>query len=149
MDDFSIKPGVPNMFGAVGGEANAIQPDKRMLSSMTPTIMMKEGRPYMVVGTPGGTTIPTSVYQSIVDVVDFKLNANIAVNSPKFHHQWLPEIVAYEKGFPETTISELEKKGYKAERWNQIGRTEMILIDDDGSIHAVADGRGDDSVAVE
>jgi len=149
MDDFSIKPGVPNMFGAVGGEANAIQPDKRMLSSMTPTIMMKEGRPYMVVGTPGGTTIPTSVYQSIVDVVDFKLNANIAVNSPKFHHQWLPEIVAYEKGFPETTISALEKKGYKAERWNQIGRTEMILIDDDGSIHAVADGRGDDSVAVE
>jgi gamma-glutamyltranspeptidase/glutathione hydrolase len=149
MDDFSIKPGVPNMFGAVGGEANSIQPNKRMLSSMTPTIVLKNGRPYMVVGTPGGTTIPTSVYQSIVDVVDFKLNANISVNSPKFHHQWLPESVAFEKNFPETTIKDLEKLGYKAENWNQIGRTEMILIDDNGNIHAVADGRGDDSVGVE
>ena len=149
MDDFSIKPGVPNMFGAVGGEANSIQPNKRMLSSMTPTIVLKNGKPYMVVGTPGGTTIPTSVYQSIVDVIDFKLNANISVNSPKFHHQWLPEAVAFEKNFPETTISEIEKLGYKAERWNQIGRTEMILIDETGNIHAVADGRGDDSVAVE
>lgn len=149
MDDFSIKPGVPNMYGAVGGEANSIQPKKRMLSSMTPTIVLKNGKPYMVVGTPGGTTIPTSVYQSIVDVVDFKLNANISVNAPKFHHQWLPETVAFEKNFPETTIQELEKLGYKAEKWNQIGRTEMILIDDNGNIHAVADGRGDDSVAVE
>jgi gamma-glutamyltranspeptidase/glutathione hydrolase len=149
MDDFSIKPGVPNMFGAVGGEANAIQPNKRMLSSMTPTIVLKNGKPYMIVGTPGGTTIPTSVYQSIVDVVDFKLNTNISVNSPKFHHQWLPESVAFEKNFPETTIKDLEKLGYKTEKWNQIGRTEMILIDENGNIHAVADGRGDDSVAVE
>lgn len=149
MDDFSIKPGVPNMFGAVGGEANAIQPNKRMLSSMTPTIVLKNGKPYMIVGTPGGTTIPTSVYQSIVNVVDFKLNANICVNSPKFHHQWLPESVAFEKNFPETTIKDLENLGYKAERWGQLGRTEMILIDDNGNIHAVADGRGDDSVSVE
>lgn len=149
MDDFSVKPGVPNMFGAVGGEANSIRPNKRMLSSMTPTIVLKNGKPYMVVGTPGGTTIPTSVYQSVVDVIDFKLNANTAVNAPKFHHQWLPETVAFEKNFPENTIAELEKLGYKAERWNQIGRTEMILMDESGSIHAVADGRGDDSVAVE
>jgi gamma-glutamyltranspeptidase/glutathione hydrolase len=149
MDDFSVKPGVPNMFGAVGGEANSIQPNKRMLSSMTPTIVLKDQKPYMIVGTPGGTTIPTSVYQSIVDVIDFKLNANISVNAPKFHHQWLPETVAFEKNFPETTIKELEKLGYKAEKWGQIGRTEMILIDDNGNIHAVADGRGDDSVAVE
>jgi gamma-glutamyltranspeptidase/glutathione hydrolase len=149
MDDFSVKPGVPNMFGAVGGEANSIQPNKRMLSSMTPTIVLKNGKPYMIVGTPGGTTIPTSVYQSIVDVVDFKLNANISVNSPKFHHQWLPEMVAFEKNFPETTIKDLEKLGYKGEKWGQLGRTEMILIDDNGNIHAVADGRGDDSVAVE
>lgn len=149
MDDFSIKPGVPNMFGAVGGEANSIQPNKRMLSSMTPTIILKNGKPYMVVGTPGGTTIPTSVYQSIVNVVDFKFNANMSVNAPKFHHQWLPETVAFEKNFPETTINELEKLGYKTEKWGQIGRTEMIMIDDEGSIHAVADGRGDDSVAVE
>ncbi|WP_332453043.1 gamma-glutamyltransferase [Chryseobacterium aquaticum] len=149
MDDFSVKPGVPNMFGAVGGEANAIQPNKRMLSSMTPTIVLKNGKPYMIVGTPGGTTIPTSVYQSIVNVIDFKLNANISVNAPKFHHQWLPETVAFEKNFPETTIKDMEKLGYKAERWGQIGRTEIILIDDNGNIHAVADGRGDDSVAVE
>ncbi|OCK50635.1 gamma-glutamyltransferase [Chryseobacterium sp. CBo1] len=149
MDDFSIKPGVPNMFGAVGGEANSIQPNKRMLSSMTPTIVLKNNKPYMVVGTPGGTTIPTSVYQSIVNVIDFKLNANTAVNSPKFHHQWLPETVAFEKNFPETTINELEKLSYKSEKRNQIGRTEMILIDENGNIHAVADGRGDDSVAVE
>lgn len=137
------------MFGAVGGEANSIQPNKRMLSSMTPTIVLKNGKPYMVVGTPGGTTIPTSVYQSVVDVIDFRLNANISVNAPKFHHQWLPETVAFEKNFPESTIMELEKLGYKTERWNQIGRTEMILIDENGNIHAVADGRGDDSVAVE
>lgn len=149
MDDFSVKPGVPNMFGAVGGEANSIQPNKRMLSSMTPTIVIKDQKPYMIVGTPGGTTIPTSVYQSIVNVIDFKLNANISVNAPKFHHQWLPETVAFEKNFPETTIKDLEKLGYKTEKWGQIGRTEMILIDDNGNIHAVADGRGDDSVAIE
>jgi gamma-glutamyltranspeptidase/glutathione hydrolase len=149
MDDFSVKPGVPNMFGAVGGEANAIQPNKRMLSSMTPTILLKDGKPYVVVGTPGGTTIPTSVYQSIVNVVDFKQNANVSVNAPKFHHQWLPETVAFEKNFPETTIKDLENLGYKAERWEHIGKTEMITIDSNGTIHAVADGRGDDSVAVE
>lgn len=149
MDDFSIKPGVPNMFGAVGGEANKIEPGKRMLSSMTPTIVLKNGKPFIVVGTPGGTTIPTSVYQSIVNVVDFKLNPNFSVNLPKFHHQWLPEIVAVEKHFPETTISDLEKLGYKIDRWNQIGRTEMIVIDEKGNATAVADGRGDDSVAVE
>ena len=149
MDDFSAKPGVPNMFGAVGGEANAIQPNKRMLSSMTPTVVLKNGKPYMVVGTPGGTTIPTSVYQSIVDIVDFKLNTNISVNAPKFHHQWLPDTVAFEKNFPEATIKDLEKLGYKAERWDHIGKTEMITIDDNGTVHAVADGRGDDSVAVE
>lgn len=149
MDDFSIKPGVPNMFGAVGGEANKIEPGKRMLSSMTPTIVLKNGKPFIVVGTPGGTTIPTSVYQSIVNVVDFKLNPNFSVNLPKFHHQWLPEIVAVEKHFPETTISNLEKLGYKIDRWNQIGRTEMIVLDEKGNATAVADGRGDDSVAVE
>ncbi|BAP30771.1 gamma-glutamyltransferase [Chryseobacterium sp. StRB126] len=149
MDDFSIKPGVPNMFGAVGGEANSIQPNKRMLSSMTPTILLKNGKPYMVVGTPGGTTIPTSVYQSIVNVVDFKQNANIAVNAPKFHHQWLPETIKVENNFPESTIAELKKKNYTFEKVKQIGKTEVIVLDENGNIHAVADGRGDDSVAVE
>lgn len=149
MDDFSIKPGVPNMFGAVGGEANKIEPGKRMLSSMTPTIVLKKGKPYIIVGTPGGTTIPTSVYQSIVNTIDFKLSPNMAVNAPKFHHQWLPESVSVEKNFPETTISDLEKMNYKIERISQIGRTEMIVIDEKGNIIGVADGRGDDSVAVE
>lgn len=149
MDDFSVKPGVPNMFGAVGGEANSIQPGKRMLSSMTPTIVMKNSKPYIIVGTPGGTTIPTSVFQSIVNIIDFKLSPNMAVNAPKFHHQWLPETVTFEKNFPESTISDLEKKNYKVERDSQIGRTELILINEDGNAVAVADGRGDDSVAVE
>lgn len=149
MDDFSIKPGVPNMFGAVGGEANKIEPGKRMLSSMTPTIVLKNGKPYIVVGTPGGTTIPTSVYQSIVNVLDFKLSPNLSVNAPKFHHQWLPETIAVEKGFPETTIKDLESKNYKFDRITQIGKTEMIVINENGNATAVADGRGDDSVAAE
>ncbi len=149
MDDFSVKPGVPNMFGAVGGEANKIEPGKRMLSSMTPTIVLRNNKPYIIVGTPGGTTIPTSVYQSIVNVIDFKLNPNLSVNLPKFHHQWLPEVVMVEKNFPETTVKDLENKNYKIEKVSQIGRTEMILLDEKGNAIAVADGRGDDSVAVE
>lgn len=149
MDDFSIKPGVPNMFGAVGGEANAIEPGKRMLSSMTPTIVMKNSKPYIIVGTPGGTTIPTTVYQSIVNIVDFRLSPNMAVNLPKFHHQWLPESVLVEKNFPATTISDLEKYNYTIDKTSQIGRTELIVIDEDGNATAVADGRADDSVGVE
>jgi len=149
MDDFSIKPGVPNMFGAVGGEANSIQPGKRMLSSMTPTIVLKDGKPYIVVGTPGGTTIPTSVFQSIVNSIDFKLSPTMSVNAPKFHHQWLPETIAFEKNFPESTISELTKMGYTVERRDRIGKTEMIQIDANSTIIAVADGRGDDSVAIQ
>ena len=149
MDDFSVKPGVPNMFGAVGGEANKIEPNKRMLSSMTPTIVLKNGKPYIVVGTPGGTTIPTSVYQSIVNVIDFKMTPSSAVNSAKFHHQWLPEMVFVEKNFPESTLKILEQKNYKFEKRGGIGRTEMIVIDEKGNATAVADSRGDDSVAVE
>ena len=149
MDDFSVKPGVPNMYGAVGGEANKIQAGKRMLSSMAPTVVLKNNKVKMVVGTPGGTTIPTSVFQAIVDVVDFGQNANFAVNAPKFHHQWLPEVVKVENNFPETTIKALEKKNYKFEKIKQIGRTEAILVDENQNIHAVADGRGDDSVGVE
>lgn len=149
MDDFSVKPGVPNMYGAVGGEANKIQPGKRMLSSMTPTVVLKDGKVKMVVGTPGGTTIPTSVFQAVVDVIDFKQNANFSVNAPKFHHQWLPEVVKVENKFPETTIKALEKKNYKFEKVSQIGRTEVIVVDSNQNIHAVADGRGDDSVGVE
>lgn len=149
MDDFSVKPGVPNMYGAIGGEANAIKPNKRMLSSMTPTIVLKNGKPFIIVGTPGGTTIPTSVYQSIVNVIDFKLSPNLVINAPKFHHQWLPEVIYVEKNFPENTIKALELKNYTFEKRSGIGRTEMIIVGENGNATAVADGRGDDSVAVE
>jgi gamma-glutamyltranspeptidase / glutathione hydrolase len=152
MDDFSIKPGVPNMYGAIGGDANAIAPNKRMLSSMTPTLVLKNDKPFMVVGTPGGTTIPTSVFQSIVNVVDFNMNVDEAVNKPKFHHQWLPDEVEVEKDFSATTKADLEKMGYKFVNRGSIGRTELIkILSGDSSaalkIEAAADRRGDDSVA--
>jgi gamma-glutamyltranspeptidase/glutathione hydrolase len=151
MDDFSIKPGVPNMYGAVGGDANAIAPNKRMLSSMTPTLVLKNNKPFIVVGTPGGTTIPTSVFQTIVNIIDFNMNADDAVNKPKFHHQWLPDEVMIEKGFPPETKEQLEKMGYKCVDRGAIGRTELIkVLHGDSSkrtIEAAADERGDDSVA--
>lgn len=144
MDDFSIKPGVANMYGAVGGEANAIAPGKRMLSSMTPTIVLKKGRPYIVVGTPGGTTITTSVFQSLVNLLDFNLSVEDAVNSPKFHHQWLPDVLDVEKDFPADIITRLEQMGYTVHKRESIGRTEIIKIQADGAIEAVGDKRGDD-----
>ena len=147
MDDFSIKPGVPNMYGAVGGEANAITAGKRMLSSMTPTLVVKNNQPFMVVGTPGGTTIPTSVFQSIVNVIDFNMNAADAVNKPKFHHQWLPDNVMVEKSFLPSTKTALEKMGYNVVDVGGIGRTELIKILPGGTREAAADSRGDDSVA--
>ena len=148
MDDFSAKPGSPNLFGAVGGKANAIEPGKRMLSSMTPTIVLKDNRPFLVVGTPGGTTIPTSVFQTIVNIIDFNMPTSDAVNRAKFHHQWLPDEVFIEKGFSETTQQALSKMGYELRERGQIGRTEVIKIAPDGSLEAVADGRGDDSASV-
>mgnify|MGYP000860847077 CR=1 FL=1 len=144
MDDFSIKPGVPNMYGAVGGEANAIKPGKRMLSSMTPTIVLKNNTPFIITGTPGGTTIPTSVFQTLLNVLDFNLSAEDAVNRPKFHHQWLPDTILVEKTFPDTTKLALEKMGYKILSRGSIGRVELIMIHPDGKIEAIADGRGDD-----
>jgi gamma-glutamyltranspeptidase/glutathione hydrolase len=147
MDDFSVKPGVANMYGAVGGDANAIAPGKRMLSSMTPTIVLKDHKPWIVVGTPGGTTIPTSVYQTLVDIIDFKMKPDDAVNKPKFHHQWLPDEIFIEKGFDENVIAQLEKLGYKVTMRGEIGRTEVIMAMPDKSIQAVGDHRGDDAAA--
>ncbi len=144
MDDFSIKPGTPNLYGAVGGEANAIAPGKRMLSSMTPTIVLRDGKPFLTVGTTGGTTIATSVFQTIVDVIDFKMSAADAVNGPKFHHQWLPDQIDVEASFPIQVKTELEKMGYRFNVRAGIGRTEVIRILEDGSFEAVADSRGDD-----
>lgn len=151
MDDFSVKPGVPNMFGAVGKEANAIAPGKRMLSSMTPTVVLKDKKPWLVVGTPGGTTIPTSVFQTLVNIIDFKQSSLDAVNNPKFHHQWLPDQVMVENDFPKSLQTSLEKMGYAFTNRGQIGRTEVIKLEWSGkklkSIEAVADKRGDDHAA--
>jgi gamma-glutamyltranspeptidase/glutathione hydrolase len=145
MDDFSVKPGVPNMYGAVGTEANAIAPRKRMLSSMTPTIVLKNNKPWILVGTPGGTTIPTSVYQTIIDIIDFKMSPQDAVNKPKFHHQWLPDELFVENTFDKNVVNELKEMGYKISIKNGIGRTEVILVMPDKTIKAVGDRRGDDA----
>jgi gamma-glutamyltranspeptidase/glutathione hydrolase len=152
MDDFSVKPGVPNMYGAVGAEANAIAPGKRMLSSMTPTIVLdkgEKGKVYLVVGTPGGTTITTSVFQTLVDIIDFGLSTEDAVNKPKFHHQWQPDELFVEPAFPAYTREQLTNMGYKVVQRGSIGRTEVIRIipGQDGShkIEAVGDDRGDDT----
>jgi gamma-glutamyltranspeptidase/glutathione hydrolase len=147
MDDFSVQPGVPNMYGAIGGKANAIAPGKRMLSSMTPTIVLKDNKPFMVVGTPGGTTIITSVLQSIINVINFNMNAIDAVNKPKFHHQWQPDQVDVEKTFPLEVRQKLEAMGYVLKEREAIGRTEIILIKPNGKLDAAADKRGDDSVS--
>jgi gamma-glutamyltranspeptidase/glutathione hydrolase len=144
MDDFSAKPGVPNLYGAVGGEANAIAPGKRMLSSMTPTVVLKNDKPYLVVGTPGGTTIPTSVFQTLVNVLEFNMSTEDAVYKPKFHHQWLPDTLDIEKGFDENAREALEKMGYKTKQRDGIGRTEAIKVLNDGKFEAVGDIRGDD-----
>jgi gamma-glutamyltranspeptidase/glutathione hydrolase len=145
MDDFSVKPGVPNMYGAVGGEANAIVPGKRMLSSMTPTIVLKNGKPYIITGTPGGTTITTSVYQTLLNALEFRLDAATIVNAPKFHMQWLPDVIYTEPGFPNELLQQLEAIGYTIKKRGPIGRTELILVREDGTIEAVGDNRGEDA----
>jgi gamma-glutamyltranspeptidase/glutathione hydrolase len=144
MDDFSVKPGVPNMYGALGGDANAIIPGKRMLSSMTPTIVLKAGKPFLVIGTPGGTTIPTSVFQTLVDILEFNMSTEDAVYKPKFHHQWLPDTLEVEKGFPDHVREDLIKMGYAVKQRGGIGRTEVIRVLADGKFEVVADNRGDD-----
>ena len=146
MDDFSVKPGSPNMYGLVGGEANAIAPNKRMLSSMTPAILSKDGKLFMVVGTPGGSTIITSVFQTILDVVEFGKGMQEAVNGKRFHHQWLPDEIFVEKGAIDSlTRVKLERKGYKITERGPIGRVDAILRDQWGNYEGGADPRGDDT----
>jgi gamma-glutamyltranspeptidase/glutathione hydrolase len=145
MDDFSVKPGSPNMYGLVGGEANAIAPGKRMLSSMTPTIVEKDGKLFMVVGTPGGSTIITSVFQTILNVIDFEKSMQAAVNAKKFHHQWLPDNVQMEEGALDSlTQIKLKAKGYELKQRGPIGRVDAILVTKWGYYQGGADQRGDD-----
>jgi len=144
MDDFSIKPGFPNMFGLVGGEANAIEPNKRMLSSMTPTIVEKNNKPFLIVGTPGGSTIITSVFQTILNVIDFDMGMQEAVDANRFHHQWLPDALIVEKNtLSEEIKNSLNELGHKIVERNSIGRMDCILIREDGSLEGGADKRGD------
>ena len=150
MDDFSSKPGVPNMFALTGSEANSIVPKKRMLSSMTPTIVEKENQLYMVVGTPGGSTIITSVFQTILNVYEHGMDMQAAVDAPRFHHQWLPDIVVLEPNkFEDFVINDLNDKGHNLEaKYSRIiGKVDAILVDENGMITVGADPRGDDAAA--
>ena len=146
MDDFSVKPGSPNMFGLLGGEANSIVPGKRMLSSMTPTILEKEGSLFMVLGTPGGSTIITSVFQTILNIIEFDRGMQSAVNAKRFHHQWFPDEVVLEKGALDSlTRVKLEQKGYMFRERDAIGRVDAILKTKWGYYEGGADPRGDDA----
>ena len=157
MDDFSSKPGHPNFYGLIGSDANSIQPGKRMLSSMTPSIILKDNKPSLIVGTPGGSTIITSVLQTILNVYEFDMSVQEAVNAPRFHHQWLPDVVIFEEGIVDKekdsilkskkyfVISlpiEVDKDGMSAR--SSIGAVDAILIDDKREVSTGADFRGDD-----
>jgi gamma-glutamyltranspeptidase / glutathione hydrolase len=147
MDDFSAKPGTPNMFGLIGAKANSIAPGKRMLSSMTPTIVEKDGKLWIVVGTPGGSTIITSVLQTILNVSEFAMGMQEAVEAPRFHHQWLPDLVTFEPdSFDAALIQLLKSRGYQIQENNSpiIGKVDAILVLPDGKLEGGADPRGDD-----
>ena len=145
MDDFSAKPGVPNMFGLVGKEANAIQPGKRMLSSMTPTIVEKEGQLFMVLGAPGGSTIITAVLQTFLNVAEYGMSLPEAVAAPRFHHQWLPDEILYEAdalgGGVKDSLAEL---GYRFREVNSMAVIKALLVLPDGTLQAAADPRNPD-----
>ena len=127
MDDFSAKPGTPNAYGLVGGKLNAIAPEKRMLSSMSPTIVMKDGKPFLITGSPGGSRIITTVLQIIANVIDFNMNISEATNAVRVHHQWLPDKLMVERGLNEDTIKILKEMGYKVETGATIGVAESII----------------------
>ncbi|WP_311515390.1 gamma-glutamyltransferase [Oligella urethralis] len=147
MDDFSSKPGVPNAFGLIGGKANAIEPNKRPLSSMSPTMVLKDGKPWLVTGSPGGARIITTVLQQIINAVDFGMNPAAATNTPRFHHQWLPDELRLELGFSPDTVQLLEDAGYKVSIKPSMGRTQTIQIID-GTMYGYSDPRNPDGAAL-
>lgn len=150
MDDFSAKPGVPNQFGLIGNEANAIAPGKRMLSSMTPTIIAKDGKWLMVLGSPGGSTIITSVFQTVVNVTEFGKSGSEAVAAGRFHHQWRPDTIFIEKNaFNNSVLDALRSKGHVIVERSNIGAVDAIFRTPNGKIELVADPRWDDGVAGE
>ncbi len=144
MDDFASKPGAPNMFGLLGSDANSVQPNKRMLSSMTPTIILREGKPFMVVGSPGGGKIITTVLETILNVIDFKMSLNDAIDAPRYHHQWQPEYIQIEKGaFDDEVQAKLKEKGHEIKEVSEFGRVEGILIDwNNHTFYGHSDRRG-------
>lgn len=145
MDDFSAKPGVPNQFGLVGNEANAIQPNKRMLSSMTPTIFEKDGQLFMVLGSPGGSTIITSVFQVFMNVAAFGMSIEEAVVAKRFHHQWLPDVVMYEPNvFDDKTMDALKAEGHQFKEVKRMGVVKAILVNEDGTLSGAGDPRNPD-----
>ena len=148
MDDFSVKPGSPNYFGLVGNEANAIEAGKRMLSSMTPTIVERNGELHIVVGTPGGSTIITSVLQVLLNIIEFDMNATEAVSTCRYHHQYLPDVIQMEASCLDSiTRTELQLKAHALKERSPIGRVECLLVNAQNLIEAAADPRGDDSVS--
>jgi gamma-glutamyltranspeptidase/glutathione hydrolase len=149
MDDFSVKPGVPNQFGLVGGEANAIAPHKRMLSSMTPTIVEKDGQLVMVVGSPGGSTIMTTVFQTILNVLEHNMTMKQAVAAKRLHHQWLPDEVLYERnGLPDSVLTRLKQLGHQMEPTGILGRIDAVLRLPDGTYEGASDVSRSDGAAV-
>ena len=148
MDDFSAKPGFPNMFGLIGAEANSIEPGKRMLSSMTPTVIEKNGELWMSVGTPGGSTIITSVLQTLLNVYEFDMSMQEAVDAPRFHHQWLPDEITFETiGFDDSLLDSLQNKNYKVIQQESkiLGKVDGVLVLPNGKLEGGADNRGDDT----